>query len=262
MTTHSQIVDKLGASLERGLQDAANRTGRSFTLAGAAVQGEKRFEPGQTVTLTREGTAHARTEFVDEADIPDTDNPENMYREFSIEPPSESAFDGAEVDYLPAPEIEAIASRLRDEKAHFDGIRGFSIAFWWKRKGGQSGGKCVLGKCARTPALAKALKPSTWTIWVAADHFRDFRLTDRQVEALVFHELLHATLKEVEVKDPVTGEVDTEYRPAIAGHDVECFWSEIEEYGLWTSELRRTKDVFEQASLPGIDHSIAYGGRV
>jgi hypothetical protein len=261
MATHSQITDKLGSSLERGLQDAANRTGRSFTLTGSAVDGEKRFAPGQTVTLTREGSAHARTAFLDADEAPDTDTPEDLYRERSIDPPSESEFDGAEVDYLPAPEIEAIADRLRAEKPHFEEIRGFSVAFWWKRKGGQSGGKCVLGKCARTPALARALKPSTWTIWLAADHCREFGLTDRQFEALVFHELRHCTLAETEVKDKITGEVETEYRPAVVGHDLEMFFDELTEYGLWTSELRRAKTAFEQVEMPGFGECTPFGGR-
>ena len=178
----------------------------------------------------------------------------------SIEIPSDSDFEAEEVDYLPAPDIEALAEHLRSTKSNFAEIRGYRIAYWWKRKGGTSGGKCVMGKCQKTPALAKAHKRSTWTIWLAADHLRDFQFTDRQIEALVFHELLHATLKEVEVTDKETGLTETEYRPALVGHDAEFFWAEIAEYGLWTAELRRSKAAFEQVELPGIHDVVSYGG--
>lgn len=174
--------------------------------------------------------------------------------------PSDSDFEAEEVDYLPAPEIEALADRLRATKSHFADIRGYRIAYWWKRKGGTAGGKCVMGKCQKTPPLAKAHKRSTWTIWLAADHLRDFRFTNRQLEALVFHELLHAALKEVEVKDKDTGETDTEYRPAIVGHDLEMFHAEVLEYGLWTRELERARSLFEQAELPGFGEVVPSGG--
>lgn len=179
-----------------------------------------------------------------------------------IDIPSDDDFAMEDVDYLPAPEVEAIATRLRGEKPHFADIRGYRIAYFWKRKGGSSGGKAVLGKCQRTPALAKALKPSTWTIWLAADHLREFDLTPMQLEALIFHELLHAALKEVEVKDRDTGETDTEYRPAVVGHDLEMFHAEVVEYGLWTMELQRARDLFTQTELPGLADPIAAGGQV
>jgi hypothetical protein len=76
----------------------------------------------------------------------------------------------------------------------------------------------------------------------------------------VFHELLHCALKEVEVKDKDTGETDTEYRPALVRHDFELFAAEVEEYGLWTAELRRAKPLFEQAELPGVAEVVASGG--
>ncbi len=179
-----------------------------------------------------------------------------------IEIPDDEHFVEEGVDFLEAPDIENLGRRLRVDKPTLHALSDYKITYLWKRTGGASGGRNVLGKCLRTPPMVKTFAPSTWTIWLAADNCREFRLTDRQFEALVFHELLHCDLAEKEVTDKLTGEVTTEYRPAVRGHDLETFMSEVDEYGFWTSELQRAGDTFaRQAELPGMDgQPVAFGG--
>ncbi len=199
--------------------------------------------PSTSVTLTRPATAGGT-----ESRAP-----------VRIEIPTESEFDRAELDFLPADDLEELGRHLRATKPQLNGISGYAIQYLWKRKGGSSGGRSVLGKCLKTPPMVKTFKVSTWTVWLAADHCREFNLDDHQFEALLFHELLHAHLSEVEVTDRRTGETTTEYRPTVIGHELEMFHAEVAEYGLWTSELKRAQDTFAQAELPGIN-AVPFGG--
>jgi hypothetical protein len=207
---------------------------------------EQADDEGVSITLSSEEMAVT-------IDCPQEEEVE-WARTWRITPPLDSDFTGKDVDFLPAASLETIAHHLRETKRHFSELRGLGIAILWKRKGGTSNGKAVLAKCMKTPPMVKALKNSTFTIWVAADHCRDYHLTDLQYEAMIFHELLHAELREIE--NEKTGDVT--YQPAIVGHDLEMFTAEVHEYGLWTSELRRAKGTFEQASMPGLD-VVAFG---
>lgn len=97
------------------------------------------------------------------------------------------------------------------------------LAVLWKKTGGAKNGNATLGKCQKPSGLLKFFSDREWVIWLAADHCRERKLTERQVEALLFHELLHPVL--------------ADGQPAIRGHDVEAFNDEIREYGLWMSNL-------------------------
>jgi len=168
--------------------------------------------------------------------------------------PSDGTFDREDQNYLVADDLAALGAVLIDTKQHLTDIRGRKISSLWKRKGGSSGGKVTLGKCSKTPPLVKTYRDSTFTIWLAADHAREFALTQEQIEALLFHELCHARLEQAE--NEKTGE--TTYAPMVAAHDVTMFYAEIEEYGLWTSELRSLKSRVEQIPLAGLD-VVAFG---
>jgi len=120
-------------------------------------------------------------------------------------------------------------------------IAEYSLAVVWKRQGGQKGGRSTLGKCTKPGGLTRFYSGHDWVIWVAADHARQLKLDVHQVEALLYHELLHCALE----GDPPV--------PAIVGHDVEAFLSEVEEYGLWKTDLAAAGTVFgRQLSLEGL----------
>lgn len=161
--------------------------------------------------------------------------------------PVESDFLADQVEYIVSGELAILAARLIETKRSLKHLNGVRFAFLWKQKGGQSGGKAVLGKCAKTPPLVQAHSFSTFTIWIAVDHLVMFGMTPRQLEALMFHELCHAVIQEVESEAG-----DVSYKPVVLKHDVEMFLAEVEEYGLWTTDLSAAQPVFQRA-LPGLD---------
>lgn len=182
-------------------------------------------------------------------DVPDAGERHEPFTPPFVAVPPDLMFEDLDREFLIADDLAALGRILLDSKSALRGIKGTSISYLWKRKGGQSGGKVILGKCAKTPPMVKTYRASTFTIWLAADHVRDHDLSQDQIEALLFHELCHAGLEEVE--NEKTGDVTI--RPVVWAHDLEMFSAEVEEYGLWRSELRRAKDTFEQAGLPGLD---------
>ncbi len=165
-----------------------------------------------------------------------------------VERPFDSDFERDQVDYIVSPSMAELGRYLIDNKRALRHLKGTSISYLWKAKGGQSGGKMVLGKCAKTPPLVRTYQYSTFTIWLAHDHCKEFNLTDAQLEALLYHELCHAVIEEVE--NDKTGDVS--FKPTILAHDLEMFLSEVEEYGLWRADLVQAHSVFQQ-ELPGFD---------
>lgn len=168
-------------------------------------------------------------------------------------PPAESEFERLDVDYIPDSELMLLGRWLIENRRGLKHLDSVSIAYLWKAKGGKSGGKEVFGKCAKTPPLVRAYEQSTFTIWLAADNVRDYRMNDNQIEALLFHELCHASIEEVE--NETTGDVS--FKPVVLAHDVEMFLSELDEYGLWRTDLTLANSAFQQFRLPGFDGEAA-----
>jgi hypothetical protein len=73
-------------------------------------------------------------------------------------------------------------------------------------------------------------------IWIAADACRERNYGPKHFEAIVFHELQHAG-------------VDDEGNPVVVAHDFAGFLSELDEYGLWETDLERAADAFIQAEM-------------
>lgn len=240
MTTHTQFVDQVGRQLEKAVQNSANESGQEYRINGRPIPPEDQC---------RNSTSDA-VETWEEGEGPGRERHEAPW----VTPPLESRFVEADTEFLVADDLAALGAVLIDTKPALAGLQGFRISYLWKKSGGSTGGKMVLGKCSKTPPMVRAYRASTFTIWLAADHAREFHLTQLQLEALLYHELCHADLEEVE--NEKTGEITI--RPRVLAHDVEMFHSEIEEYGLWTSELKRAKDTFEQAEMPGFD-VVPYG---
>lgn len=165
-----------------------------------------------------------------------------------VKRPFDSDFERDQVDYIVSPSMAELGRYLIENKRALRHLKGTSISYLWKAKGGQSGGKLILGKCAKTPPLVKTYQYSTFTIWLAHDHCKEFNLSDAQLEALLYHELCHAVIEEVE--NEKTGDVS--FKPTILAHDLEMFLSEVEEYGLWRADLVQAHSVFQQ-ELPGFD---------
>lgn len=164
--------------------------------------------------------------------------------------PGESAFGGR--DFLPAPTLQRIADDLVARCPEFDFIatNDWTVKVLWKRKGGHSFGHNTLLK-----GLARHFAAgTTWTIEIAADNCDAYQFTERQMEALVYHELCHCDFEVKEDKE--TGE--RLFRATARRHDVELFSAEVRRYGAWRSELaavERAYETYRQETLPGFGES-------
>lgn len=141
----------------------------------------------------------------------------------------------------------ALANRARvlisRHPEHLDHLRRLSVTYLWKRQGGKSKGRATFGKCSKPSGLLKHFSEAHFVIWLAADHCRAAGYTDREIEALLFHEMLHTSVSEV---DENTGRGGG---PTLVPHDLEVFRAEVEIYGLWAPELQEIGPAFRQASL-------------
>jgi hypothetical protein len=230
------------------------------TLAEAKRLKDSAADHGITMTLSTPATANtpARSVRIDPTDMPDTGKAENASPDDEMPsvphlfPPSAMAFrNGAgEDDFFVSPELREVAEAMIDhyaEISHLDDVR---IVYLWKREGGKKSGKLQLGQCKKVSGLEKFYADCDFIIWLATDHAKTLDMKPKQIEALLFHELCHATYEEDE-----DGEVTLKVKP----HDLEMFEDEVRRYGLWTSELKSAKDLFAQATLPGLGDSIPYG---
>ena len=159
-----------------------------------------------------------------------------------LKAPSESQF-GDEDDFIPSAALTeraaVLAKRHRSLLGHYEGL---SVLFLWKRTGGKSKGKGVFGKTVKPSGLLKHFAQTEFVIWLAADHCREARYGDREIEALLFHEMNHIGMSDED--DDGNPSV-----PVLVPHDVEMFRSEVEVYGLWDEQLRDVAPAFKQAAL-------------
>lgn len=157
--------------------------------------------------------------------------------------PGEGQFGGD--DFLADNELTRLTRTLIATAPHFAWLRGWEeqIAVLWKRKGGTSGGKDVLGKCQPLSGTAKHFAGKRYLIWLAADTCRKARLTEQQLEAAVYHELCHLAPGDI---DEDTGE---ELPPKAVGHGWEGFSAELARYGAWQADLVAAKAAFDDLPL-------------
>ena len=153
----------------------------------------------------------------------------------AVRVPSEEMF--GEGEFIPAAAVEEIGDELRE----IYGLPEVSVTYLWRKKGGKSSGRPVMGKCVKASGLAKYGIGTDFTIWFAADHCREAKLTPQQFRALVYHESLHAG---VEVDDK-TGNIT----PVLRAHDVEEFNDVVREFGNWDESLRLFAEAVKQAPL-------------
>lgn len=126
-------------------------------------------------------------------------------------------------DFRHSTEIRDIARKLIKERESLKHLKHVDIAYFWKREGGKSAGKATLGRCQKPSGLLKHYSEVSYIIWLAADWCRGFQLTNFQIEALIYHELLHTKLDDGKLT----------MRP----HDFEGFASELHFYGAWNSDF-------------------------
>lgn len=131
-------------------------------------------------------------------------------------------------DFYEAPELAEWAELIIQKKLP-DFPEGVVIRYLWKARGGAPGGKLTMGKCKKLSGDTEYYAGADYEIWLAADHLAEQGLTNFQVEALLYHELLHV----LEEKDEEKGISKLSVRP----HDNEVFIGEIEHYGFWDTDI-------------------------
>lgn len=155
--------------------------------------------------------------------------------------PSENQF--VDRDFLPADDLEVLASDLINRHTTFSHFPSLTIHYRWKKKGGKKSGAAIYGKCVKPSGLLAAYSDADFVIWLAADYVRDAQFTQRQIEALLFHEMLHAGVSDIGDDD------EGEPKSTLIPHDVEMFRAEIISYGFWSDELKSLEMSVRQLNL-------------
>jgi hypothetical protein len=158
-------------------------------------------------------------------------------------PEDESFASLTEPDWKFDATLQKVGKALIKDCPELGHLAPFRFKFAWKRKGGQEKGQPRLGGVVRGNAVLRELGSTDFVVWLAADHCRDFSVTDRQRDANLFHQLSHCS-------------VDEQGKPFISGHDFEGFESEVHRYGAWSVNLQRSAPVLLaslQPTLPGLD---------
>ncbi|MDP9351671.1 MAG: hypothetical protein M3P51_09055 [Chloroflexota bacterium] len=139
-------------------------------------------------------------------------------------------------DFLPAFEPTVIAGKLIETCPELKHLREMSVTVLWKRKGGASAGKYTLGTCRRASGLVRHFSKTDFIVTLSADHLYVFKFTNWQLEALIYHELLHTYVEDE--------------KASTVGHDCEMFFDEVRRYGVWRMDLEGAAKVFKQVELP------------
>lgn len=107
-------------------------------------------------------------------------------------------------------------------------------AFAWKPN---ADGHVTLGKCKKASQLDRELMDFDFVILLNRGFWTEDRVTDEMREALLDHELCHATIDQDNEGEP---KVDTKGRVLyrIRKHDIEEFQQIVARHGVWKQDLR------------------------
>lgn len=143
-----------------------------------------------------------------------------------------------EREFLIAPELERIGKMLIRKLDEFETIRStVTIAWYWKRQGGQEYGLDKLGGCKRITGLEREKVGADFLIHLAADHLSKRIVTNEEIERLLHHQLMHVSIHWKTKK------------PRYRNHDFAGFWQSERRYGSITDELLRRSNMPRQSSL-------------
>lgn len=245
------MTDTINPAVQ-ALRDVADRTGSTFTVTAdgrSATIGASGppHNPGQE---TGSAPSTPRTMRLVDDGWDEDDAPLDMFPT-----PDENRFDDAESggfrnEFIEAPELERIARALiAAHPARLGHLTPFRFVFRWKRSGGGTT-KATLGECKRLSGLARHALQAHFLVWLAADHLTGLYPTNWHVEALLFHELLHASF------DPKTA------KPMIRDHDFTGFNAELRIYGPWHEDLLRAGESFLQVPMWADENWSPLGGFV
>lgn len=140
--------------------------------------------------------------------------------------PADEVFAEAGSEYLEAPELEAIGKALIDGDFELGALVNREVLYFWKHTSGTSRGKGIMGRLEVPGQLFRKYKPASYVLWISADRVRKENYTPMQMQAQVYHLLLHAEIK-------MNG------KAGLTGPTILAFPEEIEKFGAWQNDLRK-----------------------
>jgi hypothetical protein len=146
-------------------------------------------------------------------------------------------------DFMSAGTLNQIYTQLVDQHSTLEHLEQLEVAILWKKSGGKKSGRPVFGKTAKRSGLVSAFTSADFIVWLAADHVLEAEYTDRQITALLHHELMH-----ISYEDPADNEEGAR-KYVLVGHDYEFFGEELRIYGAWEEMLQEAATAFEQAPM-------------
>ena len=149
--------------------------------------------------------------------------------------PTEQEFAEEDSEYVASPALEDMAREIIERLPGLGAAERATILYRWKRKGGESAGREVWGKCKKASQLERHLTDADFIIWLAADYCQ--RFGNQRIAALLHHELRHIGL-------------DDKGRLIIVGHEYEGFLADLEHYGAWSPGLTAMVGMAQQLRLP------------
>lgn len=151
--------------------------------------------------------------------------------------PQDSAFQKRQ--FMLAPALQNLAEELIERHGFLEQLEACELEFKWQRLGTNSNGKRSIGTLKRVSGVWADYCSAQFVIYLAADTARLANFTDRQVEAALFHQLLHIG------KDKKGNWIRV-------GHDFEGFGTEVRHYGPWTEDLKIGGQAFTAAHQMGL----------
>lgn len=150
--------------------------------------------------------------------------------------PSEKQF--GDQDFKEAPELYAVCVELINTyESQFSHLANAALEVLWKKEGGKSKGRPVLGRTQMASGLVGFYSAKAVIIWIAADHTAASFFTDQMFQALLYHEMRHISW------DPEDGKL------GLVGHDFEGFVSELAAFGAWDLTLKTMVSLAQQLPL-------------
>lgn len=148
-------------------------------------------------------------------------------------------------DFKPANDLNGHLGTLVRKWPELAFIKDLSVLCLWKRKGGERDGRAKVGEVKKLSGLHRYQAGVDFVVILAADNIRASSTTNRQLEAILYHEL-----KKIDWDD----EHD---KPLIRPHDLEIFYSEVDRYGLWRQDIAAAAGTFQQQAIPDLNEMFA-----
>jgi len=136
-------------------------------------------------------------------------------------------------DFLEDERLDELLEEVIAAFPEFEFLERWRVRILWKSA---IGGKHPLGTCQLASGLIAHFGKADFIILLSAEDVRIRVFRPKQVEALIYHELLHCTEK--------VGRMET--KPAIRPHDLEVFAGELKHYGAWRSAIEGMRRPFRE----------------